>query len=234
MQARDIWLINSLIAFPTSSSSSVVLLLSTLAALSTSSEPAEARALDLSWRPLSHSPYHQQYVQGGPPAALISYSHFDHAHKDEIVEVAKHNAALLKKFKEHAHQPITSYSDPYQMFSQTPGPSSKFVSTTAFVNPNLVRHPQQHASAASASTHVLARLPYPGKSGQLYQTKLNYLGKPEGSGIYHQNNIHQTLATTPKVAGFTKEHGRVSVHYHHPSYGMNPISTTTKRNPMFR
>lgn len=208
-------------------SSLVIILLSAFIKLSLGNE-ASARSLDLSWRPLSHSPYQQQFYSG-QPSALISYSHFDTAHKDEIVEAAKHNAQLLKKFKEIAHQPITSYSDPY-MYSQTPGPSTKLIQTTAFVNPNLLRNPSQ---VSSASNLVLQRLPFPGKSAPLYQTKLNYLGKHD-AGVYHQNSIHQTPGTTPKVAGFTKEHGRVNVHYHHPSFGMQQISTTTKRIPMFR
>jgi hypothetical protein len=208
----------------------VVILLSAFIKLSSTNE-ASARSLDLSWRPLSHSPYHQQFFPNGPPGALISYSHFDNANKDEIVEAAKHNAQLLKKFKEIAHQPITSYSDPY-MYSQTPVPSTKFVTSTAFLNPNLVRHQQQQVAAASS--HVLQRLPFPGKSAPLYQTKLNYLGKPDAVSMYHQNqnSIHQTSGTTPKVAGFTKEHGRVNLHYHHPSFGS--ISSTTKRIPMYR
>lgn len=203
----------------------VVILLSAFIKLSSTNE-ASARSLDLSWRPLSHSPYQQQFFHNGPPSALISYSHFDAANKEEIVEAAKHNAQLLKKFKEIAHQPITSYSDPY-MYSQTPGPS-----TTVFLNPNLVRNQQQQVAAAS--NHVLQRLPYPGKSAPLYQTKLNYLGKPDAHAMYHQNSIHQTHGTTPKVAGYTNEHGRVNLHYHHPAFGMNPISSTTKRIPMFR
>lgn len=211
--------------FSVFSSLVVVILLSAFIKLSSTNE-ASARSLDLSWRPLSHSPYQQQFFQNGPPAALISYSHFDAANKEEIVEAAKHNAQLLKKFKEIAHQPITSYSDPY-MYSQTPGPS-----TTVFLNPNLVRNQQQQV--ASASSHVLQRLPFPGKSAPLYQTKLNYLGKPDSNAMYHQNSIHQTHGTTPKVAGFTKEHGRVNLHYHHPSFGVNSIPTTTKRIPMFR
>lgn len=224
IQLDFVWLICFLIAFP-SFSFLVIILLSAFIKLSLGNE-ASARALDLTWRPLSHSPYQQQFF--GQPAALISYTHFDPAKKDEIVEAAKHNAQLLKKFKEIAHQPITSYSDPY-VYSQTPVPSTKLITTTAFVNPNLLRSPQQ---VAAASNLVLQRIPFPGKSAPLYQTKLNYLGKHDAS--YHQNSIHQTPGTTPKVAGFTKEHGRVNVHYHHPSFGMNPISTTTKRIPMFR
>jgi hypothetical protein len=209
-------------------SSLVIILISAFIKLSLANE-ASARSLDLSWRPLSHSPYQQQFF--GQPSALISYTHFDPAQKDEIVEAAKHNAQLLKKFKEIAHQPITSYSDPY-VYSQTPGPSTKLITTTAFINPNLVRNQQQQVAAAS--NLVLQRLPYPGKSAPLYQTKLNYLGKHDASGVYHQNSIHQTPGTTPKVAGFTNELGRVNVHYHHPSFQVNPISPTTKRIPMFR
>lgn len=211
----------------------VVILVSIIIKLS-SCEEASARSLDLSWRPLSHSPYQQQFFQNNPPSALISYAHFDTANKDEIVEAAKHNAQMLKKFKEINHQPITSYSDPYQLYSQTPGPVAKFMSTTAFLNPHLVKHQHQSQSAAAASSHVLSRIPYPGKSQPLYQTKLNFLGKPDSNAIYHQNSIHQTMATTPKVAGFTKEHGRINLHYHHPSFGLNPIPSTTKRIPIFR
>jgi hypothetical protein len=119
------------------------------------------------------------------------------------------------------------------MYSQTPGPS-----TTVFLNPNLVRHQQQQQQQqqiAAASNHVLQRLPYPGKSVPLYQTKLNYLGKLDSNLMYHQNSIHQTPGTTSKIAGFTKEHGRVNLHYHHPSFGMvSPVAATTKRIPMFR
>lgn len=209
----------------------VVILLSIIAKLSSCNE-VEARSLDLSWRPLSHSPYQQQFFQNSPAGALITYSHFDAANKDDIVEAAKHNAHVLKKFKEAAHQPITSYSDPYQLYSQTPGPFNKAVTTT-LLNQNLVNHQQQRMVPA-ASSHVLSRIPHPGKSASLYQTKLNYLGKPDAA-FFHQNSIHQTIGTTPKVAGFTKEHGRVNLHYHHPSlsFGVTPMSTT-KRNPMYR
>lgn len=192
-----------------------------------------ARSLDLSWRPLSHSPYQQQFFQGSPPG-LISYAHLDTANKDEIVQVAKHNAQLLKKFKDIAHQPITSYIDPYQLYSQTPGPGTKFVSTTAYLNPNLARQPQHQSLEAAASSHIMARVPYPSKSVPLYQTKLNYLGKQDMNAMYHQNSIHQPITTTPKIAGYTKEHGRLNYHYHHPSFGMIPLSTTTKRIPVFR
>ena len=206
----------------------VITLLSAFIKLSLGNE-ASARSLDLSWRPLSHSPYQQQFYPNGHPAALISYTHFDTAHKDEIVEAAKHNAQLLKKFKEIAHQPITSYSDPYA-YSHTPGPSTNLITTSAFLNSNLVRNHQQHAAAPS--NLVLQRLPYPGKSAPLYQTKLNFLGKHDANAAHHQNSIHQTPGTTPKLAGFTKEHGRVNFHYHHPSFVGNQISPTTKRIPI--
>lgn len=186
-----------------------------------------ARALDLSWRPLSHSPYQQQqFFQGNAPPALISYSHFDAANKDEIVEAAKHNAQLLRKFKEIANQPITSYSDPYQMHSQTPAPKQ----TTTLHRP---LQQQQHNHAVSASNHVISRVSFPLKSVPLYQTKLTYLGKPDVNAIYHQNSIHQTASTSPKVAGFTKQFGGVNFHYHHPSI-TSPLSSSTKRIPMFR
>ena len=214
-----------------------MILLSAFFKLSASSESSISRSLDISWRPLSHSPYQQQYFQNNNPA-LISYANFESAKKEEIVEAAKHNAHLLKKFKDVGHAPITSYIDPYQLYSQTPGPASKFISTTAFLNPNLVKQQQHqqhhHQHAAAASNHVLSRTPYPGKSAPLYQTKLSFLGKPDANQLYHQNSIHHTLATTPKVAGFTKEQGRFNLHYHHPSFGMAPISTTTKRIPIFR
>lgn len=211
-----------------------MILLSVIAKLSSCNE-ASARSLDLSWRPLSHSPYQQQYFHSSSPAALISYAHFDKAKKEDIVEVAKHNAQMLKKFKEMGNPPITSYSDLYQYFSQTPGPSSKFVSTTAFLNSNLVRQQQQQQAIAAASSHVLSRVPFPAKNVPLYQTKLNFLGKPDASALYHQNSIHQTIPTAAKVAGYTNEHGRVNLHYHHPSFGMvNSVQSTTKRNPIFR
>lgn len=203
-----------------------MILLNVFVKLSSCSE-ASARSLDLSWRPLSHSPYQQQYYHNNPPSALISYAHFEAANKEEIVEAAKHNAKLLK-----AHQPITSYSDPYQVYSQTPGPSSNLLTTSAFLNSGLNRHHHQHMVAAGSS-HVISRVP-PGKSVPLYQTKLNFLGKPDSNAIYHQNSIHQSLGTTPKVAGYTKEHGRVNLHYHHPSFVGNQIATTTRRIPTFR
>jgi hypothetical protein len=208
-----------------------------------------SRSLDLSipaWRPLAPNPYHHQYYhqqqhhhhhQQQPSAAhLISYAQLNPVNKEEIIEAAKINAQTLRKYNELAHQPITSYSNPYPYFTQTPGPLGKTVSTTAFLNANLVRQQQHQQPYAAASNHIHARLPYPGKSASLYSTKLNFLGKPELSVALHQNSIHQTVATTPKIAGFTKEQsGRVNFHYHHPSFGMVPMyDTTTKRIPMFR
>ncbi|CRK98837.1 CLUMA_CG011967, isoform A [Clunio marinus] len=206
---------------------SLVMMLTSNIVQISSNDEVQSRSLDLSWRPLSHNPYHKQLFQT-PPAALISYSHFDKANKDEIVEAAKHNAQLLKKLKEINHQPITSYSDPYQMYTNTEA-STRFPSTTQLFTTKPLKH--QHQSAASA--HVLSRIPFPGKSVSLYQTKLNYLGKPDSNAVYHQNSIHQTIPTTPKIAGYTKEHGRVNFHFHHPSYAMTQISTTTKRVPIF-
>lgn len=210
-----------------------------------------SRSLDLSvpaWRPLVQNPYHQYFQQqqqqhntaaAVTPAHLISYSHLDASNKDEIIEAAKYNAHALRKYSEISHlqqQPITSYSNPYPLYTQTPGPLTKVVSTTAFINPNILR--QQPLVAASNLMH--ARLPYPGKSASLYSTKLNFLGKPDMSHHHHialhQNGIHQAIAaTTPKIAGFTKDHGgRVNFHYHHPSFGISPIfDSTTKRIPMF-
>lgn len=214
-------------------------------------EASISRSLDLSipaWRPLVQNPYQQHYYQQKTAAPkLISYSHLDPMQKDEIIEAAKINAQTLRKYNELSQQPITSYSNPYPLYTQTPGPLSKAVSTVAYLNPSLVR--QQPAVAASNLMHAL--LPYPGKSAALYSTKLNFLGKPELShhqyhhhsqqhqhhhniGI-HQNSIHQTIATTPKIAGYTKEQGgRVNFHYHHPSFGLSSIfDSTTKRIPMF-
>jgi hypothetical protein len=68
----------------------------------------------------------------------------------------------------------------------------------------------------------------------LYQTKLNFLGKHDSNAMYHQNSIHQTIGTTPQLAGYTKEHGRVNLHYHHPAFALSQVSSTTKRIPMFR
>jgi hypothetical protein len=199
------------------------------------------RSLDVvgipNWRPLVQNPYQNSYYQSNPaaaPAHLITYAHLDPNNQNELFEAAKLNAQTLKKYTELSHQqPITSYSNPYPLFTQTPGPLAKIVTTTTFVNPAIVRQP----IAAAASSLMHARLPYPGKSAPLYSTKLNYLGKPDFTHIgLHQNSIHQTIATTPKVAGFTKEHGgRVNYHYHHPSFaGLNPMyDTTTKRIPMF-
>lgn len=207
-----------------------VVLLNTFIKLSSCNEGGISRSLDLSWRPLSLSPY-QQYMQNSNPGALISYAHFDASNKDEIVEAAKHNAQLLRQYKD-AHQPITSYSDPY-VYSHTPAPMTKFLATTTLFNPNIVRSQQQ---IAAASSNILSRVPFPGKATSLYQTKLNYLGKPDSSSnqIYHHNSIHQTLGTTPKIAGYTQEHGRLNFHYHHPSLGISSMPTTTKRNPIFR
>lgn len=220
-------------------------------------EVSISRSLDLSipsWRPLVQNPYqHQQhhhhhqphpqqhqhhYYQGNVPLGashhphhLISYAHLDSSNKDEIIEAAKYNAHTLKKYNEIPQQPITSYSNPYSYFSQTPVPLAKIISTTAFINPNIARQP-----LAAASNLVHARIPYPKAAASLYSTKLNFLGKPEMShvALHHQNSIHQTIATTPKIAGYTEQSGRVNFHYHHPSFGMTPIyDTTTKRIPMF-
>lgn len=187
-----------------------------------------SRSLDLSWRPLSHSPYHQQFIHSNPQAALISYQQFDASSKSEIVEAAKHNAKLLANYKDIGHRPITSYSDPYpyHMLSHTQSPLADLFSTTP--------HNHNHRLQTSASSNVLQRLPYPGKSAPLYQTKLNYLGKHDSSlsgSHYNSVNHMSTLLTTPKVAGFTKEHGRLSVHYHHPGIGH---STSTMRVPVYR
>lgn len=206
-----------------------------------------SRSLDLSlpsWRPLVQNPYQQFYQNNHPHTAsagqLISYAHLDVTNKDEIMEAAKYNAQTLKKYNELSHfpqqQPITSYSNPYSLYTQTPGPLTKVVATTSFLNPNLVRQPI--AAAASNLMHARLPYPYPAKPASLYSTKLSFLGKPDLShkGL-HQNSVHQTIATTPKIAGYTKEHsGRVNLHYHHPSFGMNPVydTTTTKRIPMFR
>lgn len=195
---------------------------------------AVSRSLDLSipaWRPLVKNPHLQHYYQSAAPSPhLISYTHLGAAHKDEIIEAAKINAQTLKKYNDYsAQQPITSYNNPYPIYSQTPGP----IATTSY-----------HRQPVAAASNVMhARLPFPGKSSALYSTKLNFLGKPELSHHHqhhhhigvHQNSIHQTIATTPKVAGFTKEQGgRVNFHYHHPSFGLGSIfDTTTKRIPMF-
>lgn len=201
----------------------VVLLLAVCVEISTCDE-ARTRALDMlvpSWRPLPQNLY-QQFHHGNSPAHLISFSNFNAANKAEVVEVAKHNAHMLKHYKD----PITSYNNPFPLHSQTPGPL-----TTAFLNPHLVRQQQ----AIAASTMVQSLLQYPGKSAPLYQTKLTFLGKPEITSNLHYNNIHQTYGTTPKIAGYTKENsGKVHLHYHHPSYGMTPISSTTKRIPLLR
>jgi hypothetical protein len=201
-----------------------------------------SRALDLSipsWRPLVQNPYQHQYYQN-PPPKLISYTHLDPSQKEEIIEAAKINAQTLRKYNElSGHQPITSYSNPYPLYTQTPGPHAKTAaSTVSFINnPAIVRQPQ---SAVAATNLMHALLPYPGKSSPLYSTKLNFLGKPELSHHHHhigvhQNSIHQTIATTPKVAGYTKDQGgRVNFHYHHPSFGLSSIfDSTTKRIPMF-
>lgn len=225
----------------------MILLLYRNVNLSTCSEEAASisRSLDLSipaWRPLVQNPYqhhHHQYFQqqntAATPAHLISYSHLDGTNKEEIIEAAKYNAQTLRKYNELSQQPITSYSNPYPLYTQTPGPLTKLVSTTAFINPNILR---QQSPLVAASSLIHSRLPYPGKSASLYSTKLNFLGKPDMSHHHialHQNGIHQTIATTPKIAGYTKEqNGRVNFHYHHPSFGMTPIfDSTTKRIPMF-
>jgi len=211
----------------------VAIILTLIAEISSNSD-ASARSLDLSvpsWRPLAQNPYqHPQFYQNAAPA-LISFANYEQANKEDIAEVAKHNAQLIRKYKEinhhQQHQPITSYSNPYPLYTQTPGPlASNAISTTGFFNPQFMRQPQ---IAAAASSLVQNRMPYPSKGmPSLYQTKLNYLG--------NQNSIHQTLGTTPKIAGYTKEsNGQFHLHYHHPSpYGISPMSTTTKRNPKFR
>lgn len=218
----------------------VVITLSIVVKNTICGEASISRSLDLSipaWRPLVQNPHLQHYYQSAaaPSPHLISYTHLGAAHKEEIIEAAKINAQTLKKFNEFsAQQPITSYNNPYPIYAQTPGPlAAKVVSTTPYL--------RQPVAAASNLMH--ARLPFPGKSSNLYSTKLNYLGKPELSHHHHhhhhigvhQNSIHQTIATTPKVAGFTKEQsGRVNFHYHHPSFGLSSIfDTTTKRIPMF-
>lgn len=217
---------------------SVVIVLSIVVKGTICGEASISRSLDLSipaWRPLVQNPHlpHYYHSAAAPSSHLITYTHLDAAHKDEIIEAAKINAQTLKKFNDiSAQQPITSYSNPYPIYTQTPGPlAAKVVATTSYL--------RQPIAAASNIMH--ARLPYPGKSSSLYSTKLNYLGKPELSHHHyhhigvHQNSIHQTIATTPKVAGFTKEQsGRVNFHYHHPSFGLGSIfDTTTKRIPMF-
>lgn len=210
---------------------SVVIVLSNVVKNTICGEASISRSLDLSipaWRPLVQNPHLQHYYQSAAASSphLISYTHLDAAHKEEIIEAAKINAKTLKKFNEFSvQQPITSYSNPYPIYTQSPA-------TTSYL--------RQPVAAASNVMH--ARLPFPGKSSALYSTKLNYLGKPELSHHHHhhhigvhQNSIHQTIATTPKVAGFTKEQGgRVNFHYHHPSFGLSSIfDTTTKRIPMF-
>lgn len=162
-----------------------------------------SRSLDLSWRPLSHSPYHQQFIQSNTPAALISYANFENSNKDEIIEASKHNAQLLKKLRESHHQPITSYSDPYQMlYSQTP--ASRSVSSTTFFNTNALKN--QHQLLDAASNKVLSRMPYLENSAHLYQTKLNYLGKPDSNLLPNHNSIHHTSVTTPSKAMNTSYH----------------------------
>lgn len=216
-----------------------MIVLSTVVKSAICGEASISRSLDLSipaWRPLVQNPHLQHYYhphQNAHPH-LISYTHLDAAHKDEIIEAAKINAKTLKKFNEFsAQQPITSYSNPYPIYTQTPVPLAVKVSTSSY-----------HRQPVAAASNVMnARLPFPGKSSALYSTKLNFLSKPELSHHHHhshhigvhQNSIHQTIATTPKVAGFTKEQGgRVNFHYHHPSFGLSSIfDTTTKRIPMF-
>lgn len=185
---------------------------------------ATARALDLSWRPLYHSPHQQQLLKSySQPSAtsFVSYSNFDSQHKDEIREAAKHNAHLIKKLKELANQPITSYSDPY-FYSQTPGPIKKSTPNAAFYMPNLATITNLLPSASST---VISRHPFPGKGMSLYQTKISFVGKPEHHHHHNHNNIHQIVSTTPKI-----EYARVSPH----SYHLTPIVSTTKKIPMFR
>lgn len=187
---------------------------------------AAARALDLSWRPLYHSPHQQQLLKAySPSTSFVSYN-LDSSHKDEIREAAKHNAHLIKKLKELANQPITSYSDPY-FYSQTPGPIKKSTPNAAFYMPNLATITNLLPSASST---VISRHPYPGKGMSLYQTKISFVGKPDHHHHHHHNhnnhnNIHQIVSTTPKI-----EYARVSPH----SYHLTPIVSTTKKIPIFR
>ena len=56
--------------------------------------------MQVPWRPLQ-SPYqqHPYHHQNHLPSHLISFAHFDVANKAEIVQVAQHNAQILKKYK---------------------------------------------------------------------------------------------------------------------------------------
>lgn len=115
------------------------------------------------------------------------------------------------------------------MYSQTLAPAKLAVAAST----NYAHAYRNHAMAVAASQQMLAKMPLTGKFPPLYQTKLNYLGKKDSAvASLSPNSIHHSLNSTPKIAGFTKALGRVHLHYHHPSFGMVPISTTTKRNPI--
>ena len=190
------------------------------------------------WRPLIPNTYKQQY-NGPTHSKLISFQHYDSANKAEIVQMAQHNAHILQKYKEIGHHvPITSYSNPFQIYTQSPpGLTNKMFSTSGLYTPqqNFIQqqnlHSNQYHPAVSSSNIIQTHQQYPVKP--LYHTKLTFLGKPEMNAIFQQNSIHQTIPTTPKIAGYTKENGKIHIHYHHPQFGITSIATT-KRNPIFR
>jgi hypothetical protein len=150
--------------------------------------------------------------------------------------VAHHNAHILKKYKEvsqQQHQPITSYINPIQLYTQAPGPIAKISTTTGFYQPTYIKH--SPSLIASASNVVHSHQPYPGKHSPPYHTKVTFLGKQELNPIHHhhQNTIHHMPSTTPKLTGFSKEKGgKFHIHYH-PGFGIS-ASTTTKKIPIFR
>lgn len=191
-------------------------------------DEALAKAFEFSvpWRPLIPNTYKQQY-NGPSHSKLISFQQYDAANKAEIVQMAQHNAHILQKYKEIGHHvPITSYSNPFQLYTQSPGLTNKMFTTSGLYSPQQGFIQQQNIHPNQQSHQQ-----YPVKP--LYHTKLTFLGKPELNSIFQQNSIHQTVPTTPKIAGYTKENGKIHIHYHHPQFGMTPI-TTTKRNPVFR
>lgn len=135
------------------------------------------------------------------------------------------------------NQPITSYSNPFQLYSQTPGPISKIMSTTSVYSPQQAYIKQKHSQqlkqqlSSSASNIVQSHQPYPGKLGVQYQTKLSFQNKHEFNPSHHQNTINQ-ISTTPKISGFTKENGKVHVHYH--GHHLPQFLSTTKKIPVYR
>ncbi|XP_055595061.1 mucin-2-like isoform X1 [Uranotaenia lowii] len=131
---------------------------------SSQSENAEPRALDISvpWRPLS---YHV------PQQQLISVASFDTTSKDELVQIAQHNANILK----HFNQPITQYQ-------QNPGSN----------NPQQGQHPAQGLAGGPQAPQTLQTQQPSIPPGQL-QPKLS----PPPPGVFGGHTPIPKYMTTP-------------------------------------